>query len=194
MTNEEAKQLKKGDKILIEAEVEFVYIDGDIKFSCKHTDCKGGIITRAYAVNPKNVTLMPEKPKYDHCRLFKKGDKVRVVERNGRSPILCGAVELGGTYTVYADEEDGDVMLDIGLGVGGGEPIAWYFLELVTPVEEIEPYYVKYTGTHYVVGKRPEEQEIVYLAEYSKDRHPHAKESAEAEADRLNAEWRKEQK
>lgn len=48
-------------------------------------------------------------------------------------------------------------------------------------------------GTHYVVGKRPEEPEIVYLAEYSKDRHPHAKEAAEAECARLNAEHRKEQ-
>lgn len=198
MTNEEAKQLKKGDKILIEAEVEFVYIDGDIKFSCKHTDCKGGIITRAYAVNPKNVTLMPEKPKYDPCRLFRKGDKVRVVEWNGHRYLYYDhSTELttGCICEVNEDEkseqEEGWVSVDYQGQIRYVPPC---FLELVTPVEELAPYSVQTGGYNRWSVKKGDLLHSQYpFGEHCVFNMDEAKAAAEAVCDWLNDEYGKEQ-
>ena len=143
-------------------------------------------------------TLVGTTPKYDPCRKFRKGDIVEPTKINGRLPQ-----ELRGCYRYEVIVGEGEMSNPLYVALN---PLltANYkhftelrvnvaFLKLVTPVEELEPYYVKDDGTHYVVGMRPEQPEIVYLAEYSKDLHPHAKEAAEAERDRLNAEHRKEQ-
>ena len=75
-----------------------------------------------------------------------------------------------------------DIVGDEGLG-----RYSFVHLELVTPVEELEPYTVveSYGRTDVMKGD--------YIIATYTDSHPHAKEAAEAERDRLNAEYRKEQ-
>lgn len=142
---------------------------------------------------PECVSRMHEKPKHDPCRRFKKGDKVEYTPRNGRDFF-----DMPWVYDAAVVIEDEDrigsvvVRFTFNYGKPSVHKVPWYYLQIVTPVEELEPYYVKDDGTHYVVGKRPIEPEIVYLAEFAKHVHPHAKEAAEAECDRLNAEYRKE--
>ena len=134
---------------------------------------------------------VPSNPPYDPCRTFRVGDIVCHVERAGRT--YFDAPPLGEKCRVIEPENKAGIVC-VEYKVNDERythEIPFYHLELVTPVEVLEPYYVKDDGTHYVVGKRPEEPEIVYLAEYSKTLHPHAKEAAEAERDRLNAEHRK---
>lgn len=192
MTSEELKQLKKGDEIFIRARYKEIIGDGDVLFSHSARNVWDKVVKTNGYTHPENVILPPSAPKYDPCRIFKKGDRVRIVKYAGRYydtfwvPFVGSEMYVGTSETAYSLPE---VKTANGL-----RPIEPAYLELVTPVEELEPYYVKDDGTHYVVGKRPEEPEIVYLAEYSKDRHPHAKEAAEAECARLNAEYRKEQK
>ena len=62
-------------------------------------------------------------------------------------------------------------------------------LELVTPIEESEPYYVEDCYDAYCVCR-----DSMHVVDFNTARHPHAKEAAEAERDRLNAEHRKEPK
>lgn len=191
MTKEEAKQLKTGDKILVEAEVELVYTDGDIQLSCKHTDYTGRIVTRGCAVIQENVTLMPEKPKYDHCRLFRKGDNVRrrkVLEGRYLSCMMHD-LPFDTDFTVISGEKNAMV------GINKDDDIhfvSFAMLELVTPVEELEPYSVRESDAFDIVcgGK------IVMTIPFTEDDYytfEQAKAAAAEECDRLNAEWRKEQ-
>lgn len=125
-------------------------------------------------------------PKYDPCRKFRKGDKVRVVEWNGREIARIGMIG-----EVVANEYNSKVELSI----DGWTKDVYYpscHLELVTPVEELEPYYVEEEGHSWCVRK-PEPSDLYStLAWFSKKRHPQAKQAAEAECKRLNAEYRKE--
>lgn len=190
LTEEQIKNLKPGDPLVVRGTYIKQYSNGDIIIKCNITT--GGKLTPDNKCFHPTCCSIPSKGlKYDLYRKFKKGDKVRVVERDGRSPVLCGAVELGGTYTVHADEDDGDVILDIGYGMLGGEPIAWTFLELITPIEELEPYNVHETEYLFRVIQVAKEGEQV-VCEYRKIAHPNAKAAAEAECDHLNAEHRKE--
>lgn len=137
-------------------------------------------------------------PKYDPCRKFRKGDKVRVVEWNGRRP-QCVAL-LGKETIVLRDESSLGVRIQIG---ESGESYCTpepCFLELVTPVEELESYHLneiydiddgKLIG--YEVARVDTRDAIFYGGENHLRTIEQAKERAEAERDRLNAENRKEQ-
>ena len=131
-------------------------------------------------------------PKYDPCRKFRKGDIVRPCGCNGRAPWGSTASSVrtlitSWTLNVREDEarglvrckNDGGIIFDI----------SPFFLELVTPVEELEPYFVEHRehSNNYKIRKGGQEFVIFW------DTHPNAKEAAEAECARLNAEWRKEQ-
>ena len=127
-----------------------------------------------------------EPPKYDPRRLFKKGDKVRVVDWNGRTLDRKGKIgevtedELGGRVTFSVGSHTFKICYPV------------CFLELVTPVEELEPYFImELKGAYGVYNTRfqPEAE----VCHFFTDMHPHAKQAAEAERDRLNAEYRKEQ-
>lgn len=193
MNAEQLKQLKPGDEIFIRARYKKILDDGDVLFLHTQTDLDDDVVKAEEYTLSENVILPSElqpAPKQDQCRLFKKGDKVKLREevQGRKTSLFVTGLSLGKLYTVEHDEYNHTV------AIIGDECLGRYsfvHLELVTPVEEMEPYYVKDDGTHYVVGKRPEEPEIVYLAEYSKGRHPHAKEAAEAECKRLNEEYRK---
>lgn len=128
-------------------------------------------------------------PKYDPSRLFKKGDMVRVVECKGRN---YSNVETGKEGIVSRNETGADMGIEVTFGDDDFWDICPSFLELVTPVEELEPYFVmELKGGYGVYNTRfqPETEACLYWNEM----HPHAKEAAEAERDRLNAEYRKEQ-
>lgn len=71
--------------------------------------------------------------------------------------------------------------------------VPFYYLKLITPVEELAPYYVDEWETGWTVNKKLPNGDYHITCSYE-HYHPHAKEAAEAERDRLNAEYRKEQK
>lgn len=129
-------------------------------------------------------------PKYDPCRLFKKGDKVRVVEWNGRDIARVGQIGY-----VVSDERNSKVEL----AIDGWTKDVYYpacHLELVTPVEELCPYSVRHNDAHaaYSIYGPYGLSAVNY---FYGDRYPYSKHSAEAaayaECDRLNAAHRKEQ-
>lgn len=133
--------------------------------------------------------------KHDPCRLFKKGDKVRVVEWNGRKPEAEDKL-----YTVQQNERPGSTMVDIGPNDAGGSSFYTVcFLELVTPVEELARYSVELLQDglppdtyHFWAVKDNMGHEVArFWCEQYKNGEAEA--LAEAERDRLNAEWRKEQ-
>lgn len=143
-------------------------------------------------------------PKHDPCRLFKKGDIVRLREYNGRKPYDYWhkqTIEHFGAKldTVLEDELDSgnvDIFQDAPIDELTVRVHSCH-LELVTPVEELEPYRVVWPENYQCVrimkGKRIHssipfrEEECVYLT------LEEALAAAEAERDRLNEEYRKEQ-
>lgn len=141
-----------------------------------------------------SFTPVPAAPKYDPCRLFKKGDEVEYHPKDGRArPNLL----VGRKYKVAADEQPCDSgIVQVEVEFDGLRHLntfmAYNNLELVTPVEERSPYYVKETASVYEVFNRNENNSsvaIFFKSQYSIEK---AKERAEAERDRLNAEYRKE--
>lgn len=129
--------------------------------------------------------------KYDPCRKFKKGDKVRVVERHGRYQPNIPCDELWkGLCTVAEDEDFCNNLVKVRSEDGREKLSHWWYLEIVTPVEELEYFYIKHDTTGFAIVDR---LNMCYVAHFKAVQHPHAKEAAEAERDRLNAEYRKEQ-
>lgn len=130
----------------------------------------------------------------EYCRRFKKGDIVRMIERMGRMECTAPVDEFFQTrpLTVIEDERIDTNLVKVESEDGRTRLFHWWYLELVTPVEELEPYFVmELKGAYGVYNTRfqPETEACHFFT----DMHPHAKESAEAERDRLNAEHRKEQ-
>lgn len=209
ITEEQIKNLKPGDPLLIECTFNDVYDDGDICINVKESDVfSDDVITNTKYVHPSCVSLpspypplnlpivteVPQTyPKYDPCRLFRKRDKVEVVANKGRTHIGCH----GYVGNVTKDEDEmGQVMLN--LERAGVMVINAAYLQLVTPVEELEPFNIHHTDDNefYIyfkddlpVASYPYKGEG-YPYYYTKEQ---ARERAEAECARLNAEWRKEQ-
>jgi hypothetical protein len=130
--------------------------------------------------------LPPEPaPKYDPCRPFRKGDKVRIITHKGRHYDEESKSRHLSVFSVTEDEEplgavellDSDFYFEV-------DPA---YLELVTPVEELEPYHVVEDSVSFNVVKG---NRIPVF--FCKGSHPHAKVAAESECARLNAEHRKE--
>ncbi len=159
--------------------------------------------TYYYRLAPSETkTLRPimqeNSPKYDPNRLFREGDEVRVIEKDGRTvhdPLN------GGIWRVARNERTGgahemSVLVNL---IYEDEKIAhqihvpFYFLELVTPVEELEPYSVRESDAFDIVR----DGKIVMTIPFTEDDYytfEQAKAAAEADRDRLNAEWREKQK
>ena len=132
-----------------------------------------------------------EKPKYDPCRPFKKGDIVEM-DTHGRdiaASMKSSGVALGKRYTVTEDENNTGYVSFIG-DDGIEHHSMFFWLKLVTPVEEMEPYQLV------VIEKGEEKRWGVTKGDFIvcdfSSHHPHAKEAAVAECARLNAEHRKE--
>lgn len=160
----------------------------DGEFCCTRCETavygSGHVIIRAEELSP-----IPTPPKYDPCRPFKKGDIVEM-DTHGRdiaASMKKSGVELGKRYTVTEDENNTGFVSFIGED-GIEHHSLFFWLKLVTPVEELEPYELVETTDYWSVEKENEE-----LCLFWKKYHPNAKAAAEDECDRLNAEWRKEQ-
>lgn len=204
LTKEQIKNLKPGDPLIIHGTFEKM-VEGytRVKFPVTLYDSTDNSYTKH--IHPSAVAVV--EPTYDTKRLFKKRDIVRVVERDGRLPSSVGLIEPGHIYTVYADEDDGEVILDIGLGTEGGEAVEWYYLELITPVEDNLPYYIEEKDIEFQVRMRVEDEDCLISTFRFKNiveayrrystmlpSMKQAREAAEAECERLNEEYRKEQK
>lgn len=141
-------------------------------------------------------------PKYDPCRRFRKGDKVRLIEWNGRKPFDTHhslKPNPGEVHIVLDDEYDRNEVY-IGMSAADEEQSVVHAcnLELITPVEELEPYtvdecgfdptlYVRKNGKVYMAIPYNEGTSLFQTRE-------EALATAEAECARLNAEYRKEQR
>lgn len=195
LTQEQIKNLKPGDKLV--HEIRFIKGGGDY-IECSFSplfsrDKTTFLIDRSLLSLPSEIVNSQSSivNKHDPCRKFKKGDEVRVVAWNGRD-----IARIGQIGRVVSDEHNSRVEL----AIDGWTSSVYYpacHLELVTPVEELEPYTVDECGfapTFYVSknGK-------VYMTIPYKDgsslfqTREEALAAAEAERDRLNAEYRKEQ-
>ena len=159
-----------------------------------------------YFHTPSEVkTLLPNgtkntepAPKYDPCRLFKKGDKARIVSYKGRCYDCDTSRHEGDIVTINVNESELEQEDLISVRVDDDffytDPA---YLELVTPVEELEPYIVRHNEVHSawsIYGPFNLSAVNYFYGErypYTKDT---AKKAAQAECNRLNAEYRKEQK
>lgn len=158
-------------------------------------------------VSHKYIHPTTEQPKYDPCREFQPGDKVRMVMRDDRYPYCYKMrehiVPTDTICTIAKRENCGFVEVEYN---NGYNPIVHFsFLELVTPVEELEPFYIiddDADAEHpfFVIQNRKstlssgldeEVMRFLYGQNYTADKDT-VRKRAEAERDRLNAEWRKE--
>lgn len=187
MNEEQLKQLKEGDEIFIRARYKKTLEDGDVLFSHSYTSIYDKVTKTENCTHPENVILpsdLQPAPKYDPYRLFKKGDRVRIVKYAGRCYTTFWESFVG--VEMYVETSETAYSLPEVETAKGLQPIDPAYLELVTPVEELEPYRVDHNQYGWHVEKDGE-----ILATYNDERHPNAKEAAEAECARLNAEHRK---
>ena len=142
-----------------------------------------------FPITPENGTKNSEPapkhsepaPKYDPCRLFKAGDVVEYRPKDGRAnPNLL----VGRRYKVSADEpcDSGIVQVEFDGLRHLDTFVAYNNLQLVTPVEELEPYSVGGSIDACILYKNGE-----YYAEFVNSS------DAEKACKLLNAEHRKEQ-
>lgn len=191
MTKEEAMKLAPGSIILVEAIAKRVEGDGVVAVSL-HGDSRW----HNYAFD--HVYAKPEMPKHDPRRLFRKGDKVQ--PRSGKNVLASeyGFVtlhDLVGQYEVKEDEARGTVSLIVN---GHACFVSAFALELVTPVEELRPFTVVHKPAlqHFQINHGKLNYMTFPYGLHKSNGWYHtittAKAAAEAECDRLNAEWRKE--
>lgn len=185
------QDLKQGQSYIIHAEYDGKDCDGDYVFIAEPTARRLFLHTAAVqacvSLPSEPPTLVGSPSKHSPLRRFRKGDRVRVVAWQGRVP-LCASI-LGKIANAVCDEHDFGVRIQIDSGEGYCT-INSCFLELITPVEELEPYEVTESTDYFAVENRSKGDEV---ATFWKEWHPNPKEAAEAERDRLNAEHRKEQ-
>lgn len=206
MTKEQEKMfVQQGDVVLVQGVVDKAHKSGDLLVWFK-TESGGNSyawIGKEYV--GKTWAVAPEKPKYDPCRLFKKGDKVEYSPRDGRdcleAPWIYDEAEV-----IEDEDKNGSVVVRFTFNYG--EPavhkVPWYYLQLVSPVEELEPYRI-FENSHCFEVRRKEPDDDrgtgydrdVSIFFFSHPPYTRTKEAAraaaEAECARLNAEHRKEQ-
>lgn len=78
-------------------------------------------------------------PKYDPCRKFRKGDKVEYLPKDGRELFEAERL-LTQTLTVVEDEHEKYNRVEVKAQNGDVYSVPFYYLKLVTPVEELGPY------------------------------------------------------
>ena len=162
---------------------------------------KGNNVQKFYKWMLYAFSPAPTKPKYDPCRPFRVGDIVTPIERDGRE-VPDGA-PVGEKCTVVESEKNGIVCIRYDAGSEHYiHEIPYFHLELVTPVEELEQLYINPifdcdngNPIGYEIAHADGLTEaIVYGGKGCFRTLAEAKEAAEDERDRLNAEYRKEQK
>lgn len=208
ITKEQIEKLKEGDPILIHGSFQYLHADGDIEYKAQYIGPNNKLTPTVRAVHTSFVSLpengtenTEEAPKNDPCRKFRKGDKVRLIEWNGRKPFdtLHGLKLNPGEVHIVLDDEYDRNEVYIGMSAADEEQSLVHscHLELVTPVEEVKPYSVRHNEVHAawsIYGPYG----LSAVNYFYGDRYPYSKHSAEAaayaECDRLNAAHRKEKK
>ena len=197
LTQEQILNLKPGAPLVVQGEFCQAYDNGNIlvRLSVQRWETS---INEIHSFHPSCVSLPSEHgtsvptPKHDPTRLFRKGDKVRTVKRRGRYYSSADEKYADLILTVHSDEVTDSRQSEIWVEVETeDDETCWntdpVYLELVTPVEEIEPYkLIDSPNTYNIV------RDSAMVMTIHKKSHPNAKAAAEAERDRLNAEYRKE--
>ena len=185
-------EIKIGAKLACDAKI--AEIDGDvvyIEFSAHKKFRLAAELVElldAQMLSPTNGTKNSDPaPKYDPCRLFRKGDRVQVKRRNGRCSGKYGEY-LREAYCLVAEDEDKNELVRV-FHNSSEYRLDPAYLELVTPVEEFEPYRLEHRPGEWLVVKKDNK---LILSSYNVGIHTNAKAAAEAECARLNAEYRKE--
>ena len=193
LTQEQIYTLGIGDEIIVHGKCEDIYPDGDIRVSSYWT-VAGEKREQSFLVHSSCVSLPTDSQsstvnKYDPCRLFRKGDIVRLKEWNGRCPALPEDWKFDNELFKVHEDEKFNSSVEITREKSKTVYIAPIcFLELVTPVEEMEPYKLIDSPNTYNIVRDSATVMTIY-----KKSHPNAKAAADAECARLNEEWRKEQ-
>jgi hypothetical protein len=189
LTEEQIKNLKPGD---------IIYLNNYPITFCDTSYDKSNISARDDASKcgdgdhcwfTREYLTMKHPPKYDPCRLFQKGDEVTPKEVNGRHPGNRGAI-----FRVCQDEAESGREIKLTMdGHIGHITIDAAYLELVTPVEELESFGVRYSTDRDCAEVYHRRYKNTVAAFYCKCgiTREQAEEHAEAERDRLNAEHRK---
>ena len=143
--------------------------DGDIVLKCNIT-VGGKLAPDIKYFHPTCCSLPLKDLKYDPYRKFKKGDIVRLKEWNGRCPEMYSGTNSwfnhpprckNGNLEVREDEKDSKVEIGI-IGVNCAHAAAApCFLELVTPVEEMEPYYIEEKDIEFQVRMKYEDKDCL---------------------------------
>ena len=185
------EEIKVGDKINIESLVIRKLHSEEQLITCElPTGLQFHIWQRDFeALSPANgIKYTEPAPKYDPCRKFREGDIVEPCSVKGRWLSEAWKNRKGIHYEVTSDEDDDCVMWVQDADSLHPKDVEAVFFQLVTPIEELEPYSVVDAHTHWDVA----DKNMKTVATYSKGYHPHAKEAAEAECARLNEAYRKE--
>lgn len=177
-----------GDWLLVYAQVTAI----DCDHHCACIDSAPGALWYAYrnffsvpAELENGIKNSENAPAHDKTRHFRAGDIVQPCQRDGRAPwgytgTSRHRLNFRWTLTVLLDEGRGMVKCQTGSGfVFETSP---FFLKLVTPVEESEPYHISETETHWQVEFVNGE----VVATYSKAQHPTPHGAALATARDLN--------
>ena len=216
LTPEQIKDLKPGDPIVINASFLRVDTDGDIRFNAPSengsqyepfispsfvslpSEHGTSVPTPEHAITFCHVVDNMVKPKCDPSRPFRKGDIVKRRTVDGRTdPDVPEDIYLA----VTTDEtEYGNVRVQE--PNGRSVVTKWVFLELVSPMEEREPFYLDEITDEdedeeqyhfFMIKTRKGEDKIRTYYSNKFETIAQVKAAAEAECDRLNAEWRKAQ-
>lgn len=136
----------------------------------------------------KGIKNTEPAPKYNPCRKFRKGDKVEYLPKDGRELFEAERL-LTQTLTVVENEHEIYNRVEVKAQNGDIYSVPFYYLKLVTPVEELEPYYyvAKNDGVHptFLVRNRNEEHRVAAICECWNE------EDAQRICDMYNAEYRK---
>ena len=146
LTPEQIKNLKEGDPIVIHTTIECLDSDGEARFSTPNI-CGGdshAYIDLKYVSLPSNSqsSIVNRQSKYDPTRLFKRGDKVKRRTVDGRTDPDV----LEDIYLAVTTDEDKYGNVRVQEPNGRSIVTKSVFLELITPVEEREPYCVRFVN------------------------------------------------
>lgn len=210
LTDEQIKNLKPGDPLIIHGKFNSIFKDGDLGIEVYLTGGygDGGAMVKdmIYAhpscvslpsvkpIEMSHTTKIPEeRPKYDPYRRFKEGDIVDYHRRFGRDyETVPDPEDYKLARVILAeDEESGMVGVEFIETYGGDNAcfsVPWFHLELVTPVEELTPYSVQESDAFDIVR----DGKIVMTIPFTVDDY-YTFEQAQAVAEdwckRLNDEW-----
>lgn len=167
--------------------IDAIYADADDAIAGLHIPERRVGILRP--ISPENGIKNTETaPKYDPCRWFREGDRVEVKQYKGRLYTKFWAQYLGQVLAVGTSETETsspELITKQGL-----QPIDPAYLELITPVEEIEQYFIQEDSVSYNIRSK---DECLIAAIVFKGICENPMQLAKDTCARLNAEYRKEQ-